>query len=101
MDNMNFRSLIVWQKSMNLAERCYRLARRFPREERYVLGYQIRKSSLSMPSNIAEGKARHHTPVYVNHLWTAHGSGAELETQLELGVRVDLVKPSEALTPNA
>ena len=56
-----------------------------------VLGYQIRKSSVSMPSNIAEGKSRHSTAHYIQHLWTAHGSGAELETQLELGARVEII----------
>ena len=49
-----------------------------------------------MPSNIAEGKARQSTPIYTNHLWVAHGSGAELETQLELGVRVKLIEEREA-----
>ena len=62
-----------------------------------MLGYQIRKSAVSIPSNIAEGKARHYTPVYVQQLWTAHGSEAELETQLELGCRVDVVTPKEAI----
>jgi four helix bundle protein len=49
-----------------------------------------------MPSNIAEGKARQSTPIYTNHLWIAHGSGAELETQLELGARVKVVSEQEA-----
>ena len=96
MDKTNFRQLHVWQKSMDLAEQCYRLVRRFPQQDQFVLGHEIRKSSISMPSNIAEGKARHHTAVYVNHLWIAHGSGAELETQLELGRRVEVVGPKEA-----
>jgi four helix bundle protein len=49
-----------------------------------------------MQSNIAEGKARQSTPIYTNHLWIAHGSGAELETQLELGARVKVVSEQEA-----
>jgi four helix bundle protein len=92
----SFRDLLVWQKSMDLAERCYRLSRRFPRQDQQVLGYQLRKTSVSIPSNIAEGHGRHYKPVYVSHLWTAHGSGAELETQLELGQRVDIVMAEEA-----
>ncbi|HEY1309021.1 MAG TPA: four helix bundle protein [Vicinamibacterales bacterium] len=84
----SFRDLVVWQKSMDLAVRCYKTARRLPMQDQMVLGYQIRKSSVSMPSNIAEGKSRHSTAHYIQHLWTAHGSGAELETQLELGARV-------------
>ena len=81
-DINSFRGLIVWQKSMDLAERCYRLSRRFPRQEQMVLGHQIRKSAVSIPSNVAEGHERHYTPVYILDLWIAHASGAELETQL-------------------
>ena len=88
---LSFRDLLVWQKSIDLAVRCYKTARQFPREDQTVLGYQIRKSSVSMPSNIAEGKSRHSTGHYIQHLWTAHGSGAELETQLEIGARVEII----------
>ena len=51
---------------------------------------------MSIPSNIAEGKSRQSTPIYTNHLWIAHGSGGELETQLELGSRIKLVNEREA-----
>lgn len=86
----SFRDLLVWQKSMDLAVRCYRTAQRLPKLEQIVLGYQLRKSSVSMPSNVAEGFSRHSTPHYIQHLWTAHASGAELETQLEMGSRLEL-----------
>jgi len=92
----SFRDLLVWQKAMDLAVRCYGVSRRMPRDEQGVLGYQIRKCAVSMPSNIAEGKARQSTPIYTNHLWIAHGSSAELETQLELGARVKVVSEQEA-----
>jgi four helix bundle protein len=92
----SFRDLLVWQKSMDLAVRCHTLAKRFPRDEQPVLGYQVRKSSLSLPSNIAEGFARHSTAFYVQHLWTAHASDAELQSQLELGQRIKVVEPREA-----
>ena len=92
----SFRDLIVWQKAMDLAVRCYDVSRRMRRDEQSVLGYQIRKCAVSMPSNIAEGKARQSTAIYMNHLWVAHGSGAELETQLELGSRVRVVSEQEA-----
>ena len=92
-----FRDLIVWQKAMDLAVRCYDVARRMRRDEQNVLGYQIRKCAVSMPSNIAEGKARQSTAIYMNHLWVADGSGAELETQLELGARVKVVAEQEAV----
>lgn len=92
----SFRDLLVWQKSLDLAVRCHRVARRFPRDEQLVLGYQTRKSALSVPSNIAEGFARHSTASYVQHLWTAHASGAELQTQLIVGTRIDIVSEAEA-----
>ena len=92
----SFRDLLVWQKAMDLAERCYGVSRRMPKDEQGVLGYQVRKCAVSMPSNIAEGKARQSTAIYTNHLWIAHGSGAELETQLELGARVNVVSEKEA-----
>src|SRR5688572_27057632 len=92
----SFRDLNVWQKSMDLAVRCHNVAKRFPRDEQSVLGYQVRKSSVSLPSNIAEGFARHSTAFYVQHLWTAHASGAELQTQLEVGQRIQIVGEREA-----
>lgn len=92
----SFRDLLVWQKSMELAERCYRLSKQLPKPDQMVLGHQIRKSAVSIPSNVAEGHERHYTPVYIQHLWIAHGSGAELETQLELGRRVEIVPEAEA-----
>jgi len=52
-------------------------------------------AAVSIPSNIAEGKSRRSTAVYIQHLWVAHGSGAELETQLEIGVRVKVVPADE------
>jgi four helix bundle protein len=92
----SFRDLLVWQKAMDLAVRCYGVSRRMPKDEQAVLGYQIRKCAVSMPSNIAEGKARQSTAIYMNHLWIAHGSGAELETQIELAARVKVVSEKEA-----
>ena len=92
----SFRDLLVWQKSVDLAVRRHRLARRFPRDEQPALGYQTRKSSLSIPSNIAEGFARHSTASYIQHLWTAHASGAELQTQLLVGERIDVISETDA-----
>ena len=92
----SFRDLLVWQKAMTLAQACYVVSRRMPKQEQMVLGHQIRKSAVSIPSNIAEGQARKATAVYIHHLWVAHGSGAELETQLELGTRVKVVGDEDA-----
>jgi four helix bundle protein len=92
----SFRDLIVWQKAMDLAEHCYRTSKRFPREDQMVLGFEIRKSSVSIPSNIAEGFGRHYTPAYINHPWFANGSDNELQTQIEVANRVKLVTEQEA-----
>jgi four helix bundle protein len=94
----SFRDLLVWQKAMDLAEHCYRSSKRFPRDDQLVLGFEIRKSCVSIPSNIAEGFGRHYTPAYINHLWVANGSDNELQTQIELGNRVGLVTEQEAAT---
>ena len=92
----SFRDLILWQKSMDLADRCYSRSLRFPREHQLVLGHQIRKSSVSVPSNVAEGFGRHYTAAYINHLWMANGSDHELQTQLELARRQRLLSADEA-----
>lgn len=94
----SFRQLIVWQKSMDLAARCFELVRKFPRAEQAALGFQIQKSAMSIPSNVAEGFSRHSTPSYVQHLWIAHASGAELDTQLELSRRIALIDARAAET---
>ena len=91
----SFHELLVWQKAMALAERCYGITKRFPRDEQQVLGFEIRKSCVSIPSNIAEGFGRHHTAEYIHHLQFANGSNNELRTQLELGRRLRIV-PNEA-----
>ena len=67
-DIKSFRDLILWQKSMDLADRCYTRSLRFPREHQIVLGHALRKSSVSIPSNVAEGFGRHYTASYINHL---------------------------------
>ncbi len=91
----SFYDLLVWQKSMALAESCYRLSSRFHRDHQMVLGFQIRKSCVSVPSNIAEGFGRS-TREYIRHLRIAKGSNNELQTQLELGRRVKIVSELEA-----
>jgi four helix bundle protein len=92
----SFRDLLVWQKAMDLTVNVYGLARRLQGYEQKVLGYQLRKSALSIPSNVAEGCGRRSTPHFIQHLWIAHASGGELETQLEVGRRLGLVGNPDA-----
>jgi four helix bundle protein len=94
-DIKSFRDLIAWQKAMDLAEHCYLRSLRFPSIHQYSLGSEIRKSSVSIPSNVAEGKGRHYTAAYINHLWYANGSDCELQTQLELARRVRVITEME------
>ena len=83
---------------MTLAERCYLISRGFRREDQLVLGHEIRKSCVSIPSNIAEGFGRHHTAEYIHHLRYSNGSNNELQTQVEVGRRVEIVSEDDAAT---
>lgn len=78
----SYRDLEVWQKSRALVTAVYRLTKSFPKEEIYGLSSQLQRSSVSIPSNIAEGKSRRTTKEYMRFLDIAYGSLAEIETQL-------------------
>jgi four helix bundle protein len=80
----DFRNLLVWQKSHELALEIYRLSRDFPREELYGLASQMRRAAVSIPSNIAEGCGRGSDPDFGRFLVIAMGSSSELEYQLLL-----------------
>lgn len=82
------RDLVAWQEAMNLVEVVYQQTARFPREETYVLTSQTHRAAISVPSNIAEGAARNFGRELYRFLGIAMGSLAELETQLELAVRL-------------
>ena len=90
----SFRDLIAWQLAMDLAERVYALSENFPRREWFGLAQQMRKSAVSVPSNIAEG-TRHRTASYVHHLRVALGSHGELDTQCELATRTGFIGHSD------
>ena len=78
------RDLDVWRLAMELTVDTYRLTESLPKHEKYGLGAQIRRSAVSVASNIAEGAARQTKKEFVQFLYCALGSSAELETQLEL-----------------
>ena len=90
-----YKDLIVWQKSMQVAEALYRLAKRLPKEETYALSDQMRRAAVSIPSNIAEGYGRNSKKEYAYFLSIAKGSLNELETQLLLCVQVKYLKESD------
>jgi len=79
-----YRELIVWQKSMVLVKELYNLSAHFPSSEVFSLTNQMRRAAVSIPSNIAEGSARGHIAEFIQFLRIAFGSGAELETQLQI-----------------
>jgi four helix bundle protein len=90
------RDLIAWQEAMMLVEIVYRETASFPKEEIYGLSSQIKRSAVSIPSNLAEGSGRNSSRELLQFLGFACGSLAELETQLELAIRVGLL---DANTP--
>ena len=80
----SFRDLQDWQRSMQLTVGVYRLTQKFPREEKYGLTSQIRRSAVSIPSKIAEAQGRQTTGEFKRFLGIARGSNCELQTQLEI-----------------
>ncbi len=80
----SFRDLIVWQRAIQMAVAVYRVTKGFPKEETYGLSSQMRRAVVSVPSNIAEGHGRLHTPEYRHFLGIARGSNFELQTQIEI-----------------
>jgi four helix bundle protein len=89
----SFRDLTVWQRSMQLTVAVYKLTQQFSREELYGLTSQIRRSAVSLPSNIAEGHGRLNTPEFRQFLGIARGSNCELQTQLELARALNYGNP--------
>lgn len=84
----SFKELMVWQKSMILAEHIYKFSQLLPQEEKYGLVSQLRRCAVSIPSNIAEGKEQSTKKNFLRFLKIAQGSSAELETQVLLAVKV-------------
>ena len=80
----DYKDLQVWQKSYDLCLKLYGLTSKFPNDEKYGLTSQMRRSAVSIPSNIAEGYGRKSTADYIRMLYIAYGSVCELETQVLL-----------------
>lgn len=85
----SYRDLKVWQRAMDLVQLIYTLTRAFPKTEMYGLGMQMRRSAVSVPSNVAEGHARSSTGDYIRFLSIASASLAELETQILIAQRLE------------
>lgn len=91
----SFKDLHVWQEAMDLAVGCYRLTRRFPRDELFGLTSQIRRASSSIAANIAEGHGRESTQSFIQFLRISQGSLKEVETHLLLSARVEIVTQAQ------
>lgn len=91
----NHTDLIVWQKAMDLVVLVYGITKSYPREEQFGLTSQIRRSVVSIPSNIAEGRSRGTRKDFRSFLLIAYGSANELQTQLEISRRLRFVAEEE------
>lgn len=87
-----FRNLIIWQKAMNLVTKTYHSTKQFPNEEVFGLTSQIRRSAVSIPSNIAEGFGRDSTKEFLRFLNVSISSLFEFQTQLEIVKNIDYIK---------
>ena len=95
MQTHNFEKLVVWQKSMDLVTEVYSITKLFPKDELYGLTSQMRRAVISVPSNIAEGCRRRTTKDFNHFLTISFGSGAELETQLQISKRLGYLPQSQ------
>lgn len=91
----NFRKLTIWQDSIDLTVDVYKLVKQFPPEEKFNLTSQIKRSAVSVPSNIAEGAGRNSKKEFNHFLGISTGSGYELETQLIVSQRLGFIQEKE------
>lgn len=94
---MNHKDLDVWKKSMDLVEEIYKVTSNFPSSEIYGLTNQLRRASVSIPSNIAEGAARKGDKELLYFVNVAIGSVAEIETQLLIAVRLKYMNEEDTI----
>ena len=90
----SYRDLIAWQKAMDLVVLVYELTENFPARDHFCLAREMRKSGVSIPSNISEGHSQRHG-AFVRHLYVAVGSHSELATQSEIAFRLKYIGESK------
>ena len=96
----HFKELLVWQKSINFVTEIYKETKSFPKSEMYGLVSQIRRATVSIASNIAEGNSRRSVPDYVQFLRISRGSCAEVETQLIISKNLGFLNEEKSLKLN-
>lgn len=87
----NLKELKIWTKSIELAVEVYKASEAFPKEEKFGLTSQLRRSAVSIPSNVAEGAGRNSKNEFIHFLGIANGSSYELQTQLVISHQLELV----------
>jgi four helix bundle protein len=97
----SFRDLEVWVMAMELATAIYKLTENFPSHEQYGIIAQIRRAAVSIPANVAEGHNRRQNGPYRNHVGIALGSQGELDTLIELSVRLRYASDADVLQTQA
>ncbi len=93
----SYKDLLIWQKGIEITEKVYLLTKSFPSDEIYSLTNQIKRATVSIPSNIAEGFGRNSTKSYVNFLKISRGSLYELETQLIIAEKQNFISDLDLL----
>jgi len=91
----SYRDLEVWQKAMDLVVICYQMTKNFPKNEIYGLTGQLRRAAISIPANIAEGRQRRHSKEFLQFLYIAYSSLAELETHVQIAERLNYINEKQ------
>jgi len=90
-----YKELRVWEESMDIVTKVYKVTSRFPDSEKFGLTSQLRRAAVSIPSNIAEGAGRNNPKEFNQFLGIALGSSCEIETQLEIAQRLGYIEKKE------
>jgi len=88
----SYKDLLIWQKGVDIVVSIYQLVEGFPKEEIYALSSQLKRASVSIPANIAEGYGRNSTQSYIHFVSISRGSLCELETQLLVSQKLNFIK---------
>ena len=96
-DIKSYKDLIAWQKAMLLVKNIYEIAKTFPKEEIYALTSQIKRSAVSIPSNISEGSSKRSINEFIRFLNISYGSLCELETQIQIAEIVGYINSSSEI----
>jgi len=91
----SYRDLEVWQRAMELVVECYQITKSFPKHEVFGLAGQLQRAAISVPANLAEGRARQHTKEFIQHISIAYGSLAELETHIQIAEHLNYIDKSQ------